>query len=490
MDAMTDPRAEFARQLRALQETTGLSIRRLEVESERTPRRRGEDRIRLKRSTIAGMTSRERPVRPQPTNFEVFVDTCLRVAAENGISLPPELGDRDAWDQAYRELGEHVDRYPRGSVIPPTSPAAEEPPDTKPLVARRRMLLVTPAALAVAAAAVFSPGWFRKPAGPETGGSADDGVYSPLGRLLSGPLAKDDPVWSVAVGALKGEALAIVGRADGTVQLWNPVTGRARGIPLVAHDKPVFSIALDAPIAVSASVDGTLRLWDLSTDPPTSTRLGDGLGGGVNSVALGTVASHTVAVSAADDRTVRMWDLATPTLTGNVLGERLDSEVKSIAVGTVRGTPIAVSGSADGTVRLWDLTDGRPTRLLGAHQTTIGTLAIGAVRDKVLAVSGSEDGVLRSWDLTAAKPTGTVLGDRIYNAVKTVAIGTVKGTTVAIAGSDDSAIRIWDLATGRAYGHGLTGPRTAAESIAIINIDSRAVVVSGHWDGTIWTWSL
>jgi Rad3-related DNA helicase len=35
-----------------------------------------------------------------------------------------------------------------------------------------------------------------------------------------------------------------------------------------------------------------------------------------------------------------------------------------------------------------------------------------------------------------------------------------------------------------------TGPEKGAESIAIGNLAGRAVVVSGHWDGTIWTWNL
>ncbi|MEU4251937.1 WD40 repeat domain-containing protein [Amycolatopsis sp. NPDC026612] len=499
MGKVEDPRAEFARRLRALQEATGLSIRRLEIESERTPRRRDEDQIRLKRSTIAGMISRDHPVRPQLPNFEVFVDTCLRVAAEQGNALPPKLGDRIAWDEAYRELRDRVDRYQRRAENPPTAEApatvlSQGGPRESPRrrVTRRQVLLAAPVALAAAAAAVVVPAVVVRSgsSGGEPGPAVDDGAYSPLGRLLSVPVATDDPVWSVAVGSLRGEPIAMVGRADGTVQLWNPVTGSVRGNPLAAHDQPIFSIVLDSPTAVSASADGTLRRWDLTTDPPTSVRLGDRQPAGVNSVALATVGGQAVAVSAGDDRTVRVWSLATLTLSGTVLGTALDSEVKSVGTGTVGDRPVAVSGSDDGTVRLWDLTGAHPARLLGAHQSTVGTVAVGAVGSTVLAVSGSEDGVINTWDLTSTEPRGTMLGDRIHSAVKTVAISTVKGTIVAIAGSDDGAIRLWDLATRRPYGNGLTGPRKGAESIAAGSQDGRALIVSGHWDGTIWTWSL
>lgn len=490
MGEPADPRVQFARRLRTLQEATGLSIRRLEVESERTPRRRHEEKIRLKRSTIAGMTHRDHPVRPQLPNFEVFVDTCLRVAAEQQVSLPPELGDPAAWDEAYRALRDHVDRHPRGADLP-SRPQEAAPEHPRAGVTRRQVLLLAaPVALTAAAAAAVVPTLWRLRSTGESGVAADDSAYSPLGRLLSARFATDDPVWSVAVGALNGDPLALAGRADGTVQPWNPVTGRALGAPLAAHEQPVFSIALSAPTAVSAGPDGTLRLWDLTTVPPMSARLGDRQEAGVNSVALATVAGRPIAVSAGDDRTVRIWPLATPARSGTILGDRLDSEVKSIATGTVVGRAVAVSGSADGTVRLWDLAAEHPARLLGAHQATVGTVAISQVRDVTLAVTGSEDGVIRTWDLTRPDPSGTPLGDRVHSAVKAVAIGTVKGTTVAIAGSDDGAMRLWDLATGRRYGTGLTGPENGAESIAIGSTASRAVVVSGHWDGTIWTWSL
>ncbi|MBB5625901.1 WD40 repeat domain-containing protein [Sphaerisporangium krabiense] len=486
------------------------------------------------------MTNQKSPVRPGLANFEVFVDTCLRIAAENGIALPPGLGDPRAWDEAYRDLREQVDRHPRravprpGPARPPTATAivpgrtdaADDGRDTpaaptsmtdvpdvpRPAevadvpeavrengrIPRRRVLFVAGAAL-VAGAGLAIPAWSYGPwsedaePGPAKPGPAKPGAgsYRGTGTLLSLALAEEDPVWSVAVGVHKGELVALAGRADGTVQVWDPVNGKARSAPLTGHAKPVYSIAMRAPLAVSAGVDGTLRRWDLAAYPPASTRIGRGEpGGGVNGVALATVGGHTVAVSAGDDRTVRVWDPALPGRTGEILGGRLDTEVKSIAAGTAKGRPIAVSGGADGTVRLWDLTTRRPAGLLGGHDSTVGTVAIGTVNGGTVAVTGSEDGVVRVWDLSGAEPLGRMLGDRIHSAVKSVAIGTLDGATVVVAGSDDAAIRVFALGSGHPYGDGLTGPETAAESIAIGRLGDRTVVVSGHWDGTLWAWSL
>ncbi|MET8157055.1 AAA family ATPase [Sphaerisporangium sp. NPDC005289] len=107
---MEEARARFALRLRALKDASGLSVRALTIASARTPRRRaGQEPIRLRRSTVDGMISQSRPVRPERHNFEVFVDTCIRVAAETARVLPEGLGDRDAWDAAYRVLREETD---------------------------------------------------------------------------------------------------------------------------------------------------------------------------------------------------------------------------------------------------------------------------------------------------------------------------------------------------------------------------------------------
>ncbi|MEU8086831.1 WD40 repeat domain-containing protein [Micromonospora sp. NPDC049101] len=504
LDETTDPRAEFARKLQALRQAVGLSVRQLESESEHTPRRRNEDVIRLKRATIAGMTSQARPVRPELVNFEVFVDTCLRVAADKKIALPPDLAGRAHWDEAYRELRDQLDRSKRRSTSgSATTVAAEPEPSTanqadpehprhdpaeqrRRVFTRRRIITATPAVLLVAAGGIATPRWLRgsKPVGAGT----TDG-YDPAGRLLSAPTAVDNPVWATAVGVLLGKPIAVVGRGDGTVQVWDLAAGTARSGPLPGHDKPVYSVGLQGPLAVSASADGTLRAWDLTLDTPRGVRMGDPLPAGVNSVALGSIDGRTVAVSGADDRTVRLWDPGTPRLPGTVVGEPLESEVKSIAVGALNGVPIALSGGADGTIRLWDLQAQRAIRLLGMHADVVGTLVIGLANGKTMAVSGSEDGEVRLWDLTLSKPSGTTLG-RIRNAVKTVAIGTISGRTVAISGNDDNTIRIWDLATGAPFGGGLTGPERGAEAISIGTVEGRTVAVSGHWDGTIWTWNL
>ncbi|ROO86849.1 WD40 repeat protein [Actinocorallia herbida] len=123
MRAETDPRTLLNERLRELREEAGLSVRGLVIASARTPARRpGETAVALKRSTIADMTGLTRPVLPEPANFEVFVDTCLRVAAAKGRTLRPEFADRQVWDRLYREVGERLRGVQTATPAPSDAP--------------------------------------------------------------------------------------------------------------------------------------------------------------------------------------------------------------------------------------------------------------------------------------------------------------------------------------------------------------------------------
>ena len=118
--------------------------------------------------------------------------------------------------------------------------------------------------------------------------------------------------------AADGRLLLASGGDDGTVRVWDPVTGVPAGDPLTGHTGWVNSVAFGAGadgrlLLASAGNDEMVQVWD----PVACAPVGDPLIGhtgrwGVNSVAFGAAADgRLLLASGGDDRTVRVWDVTT-----------------------------------------------------------------------------------------------------------------------------------------------------------------------------------
>jgi len=113
----------------------------------------------------------------------------------------------------------------------------------------------------------------------------------------------------VAVGELSGRAVAVSGSLDQTVRVWDLASGEPVGNPLVGHTSRVFSVTVfplsGGTVAASVAGDATLRLWDLSSGLPLG---GPVLGhtGWVWNVTVARPGDHRVLVSAGDDA-LRIW---------------------------------------------------------------------------------------------------------------------------------------------------------------------------------------
>jgi hypothetical protein len=164
---------------------------------------------------------------------------------------------------------------------------------------------------------------------------------------------------------------------------------------LEGHTDMVQCVAItpDGRLAVSASADGTLTVWDLNAGHALHTLQGHT--GPVQSVAV--TPDGRLAVSASDDRTLKVWDLnaghALHTLHGH-----------TDWVGSVAVTPdgrLAVSASHDRTLKVWDVSMGHSFATLRTHAPL---QCCAATPDGKTLLAGDEAGALHILDLRHADP--------------------------------------------------------------------------------------
>ena len=209
-----------------------------------------------------------------------------------------------------------------------------------------------------------------------------------------------------------GGQLALTAGGDGALRLWDVTTGETLNTfeghtdfvrsaafnpaPLVVNDTTYES----GQLALSASGDGTLRLWDAATGEPL--QVFEGHTAGLFDAAF-SLNSQT-AVSASEDRTLRLWDVAT--------GETL--RVFEGHTGSVYGVvfsldeQLILSASGDGTLRSWDIATGETLRIFEGHTGPVRSVAFNPTQMEIngttydpgrLALSASDDHTVRLWNV-------------------------------------------------------------------------------------------
>ena len=305
--------------------------------------------------------------------------------------------------------------------------------------------------------------------------------------------------------------------------LWNKMVGK--GPAATGHNGIINAVAIspDGATGASASMDGTVKVWNLLKVEEIATLAGHA--GPVLAVAF-SPDGKTIA-SGGTDKTIKLW--STPTTQDKSPVVTKEQKTLSGHTGAVRvlafGPEGLVSGSDDKQVITWDLATGKEAKVFKDHTGAIQALALapdgktlasaGAdqiilVHDgakttqtikspeaiaalafspdgKTLAAGGTEKqgtlerGLIRFWDPITAKETGAP----IQHASGIFALAYVPNTKLLASAGKDNLIRLWDATSGRAVsvhkGHlGWIG--TLAVSA------SGNTMISGSRDATIKIW--
>jgi WD40 repeat protein len=212
---------------------------------------------------------------------------------------------------------------------------------------------------------------------------------------------------------------------------------RNRETALTGHRGTVWSASFsaDGTHVVTASYDGTARVWDLRGERPGFVAL-EGHQGWVTSASFCADGTHVV--TASRDKTARVWDLRGPRPTFVALeGHQGPVHSASFSAG---GTHV-VTTSEDKTARVWDLRGERPTFVaLEGHQGTVYSAAFSV--DGTHVVTASQDNTARVWDLHGERPSFVALEGH-QGWVRSASFSP-DGTHVVTASYDGTA-RVWRI---------------------------------------------
>jgi cytochrome c len=246
----------------------------------------------------------------------------------------------------------------------------------------------------------------------------------------------------------------------------------AHAAGLEEHGGPVKGVAVsdDGRLAISASFDYSLILWDLPAERVIQHLYGHDAA--VNDVAL--LPGNAAAVSVSDDGTLAIWDLKAGKLTA-----RIEAHLgKAVAVAVSPDGSRAASAGWDRKVRLWDLARRQQVLELEGPDNFNDVAFAGDGRQ---LIAGGASGDLFVWRIEDGTQLAEIEGHDF--AITNLALGASNG--LAATASVDETVQLWDLArgsvTGTLYGH--QGPVLAVA----LSQDGR-LVASGGIDGTVRVW--
>jgi len=228
---------------------------------------------------------------------------------------------------------------------------------------------------------------------------------------------------------------------DQTLRLWHAETGELISV-LRGHTGKVWGAVFTATgDLVSASIDDTLRVWDMD-----SARNGVMRGHELYVYDVAFNSDGSVVASAAWDHTVRLWDARTRRQLGRPLVH--ESQMVTSVAFSPDGRQLAAV-ARDDKIHIWDVASRKQLHMLSCPTGDYrGDCRVAFNPAGTLLAGGGWDGRARLWDVATGEPAGVLQGREAH--ICDLAFSP-DGRQLAAAGAS-GAVRLWDLATRQSTG--------------------------------------
>ncbi len=265
-------------------------------------------------------------------------------------------------------------------------------------------------------------------------------------------------------------SVALSGSVNGAVRLWDMATLTER-FALTGHKAFISSVVLsaDGRYVLSASADASARVWDALTGEGIRTYQGHA--GPVTAAAL--TGDGRCVLTASMDGSIRVWEMATGVCEWVLQGHA--GGVRSLFVAEFGR--YALSGGMDGNVNVWDIGSGDCQASMAGHSGPV--LVVSLRRDGRYALSAGEDATLRLWEVGTGRCLHVFEGHR----TRVTSLCMERNGAYALSADEAKTMMLWEVNTGRCL-HTFQGQGPLSLS------GNGQFALTGDQDGKLHLWSV
>ncbi len=270
----------------------------------------------------------------------------------------------------------------------------------------------------------------------------------------------------------------LVGGVRGTCSLIERETGKSITI---LHPAKILAVAFvpESTIALTAGHDGTVKLWDAVTG-----KLRHELKHSTALTAVACSADGLHVATGSKDKQMRLWEVKT----GTQVGEPLPHQSVVHAIAFHPSEPFILAGCGNGECRLWSRQTLKSALIVSPHEARADTPAHDASVEVVhftpdgrYFLTASQDKTAKVWNTATRKPLGKPFS---HQGLVSAAVFSPEGTQV-LTGSTDHVAWLWPLRLGEALGK---PTERQADVVAVAVSPNGEMLASASTDSSVRLW--